>query len=302
MDVNNSIRDAINNKDINDPAYFCYKLYADYLNKKIRYDNANFYVLSSNSDIERIAKVATLMPSTITFTNYDRIVTQIDHGLGYEVYCHLPCKKLLEDCRSLFLEGIIQYYPNIEYYIFNPDGTEGFIKKIAVEDPSGIIEITQGDCHANMLDCALSLDIPYIHDISISDYSDIVIGNADSLHNFRRLFKKEILKIDFSNKAELADFEYTLHSEVNKLGEQYKKDCSLFRKSLVVGTLATIATSLMVFSDMESLLKCVMGVTGGTGLLKLIDSVYDFHIQKTSINSNDYYFLWIIKNALKHSK
>ena len=48
----------------------------------------------------------------------------------------------------------------------------------------------------------ITLDIPYIYDTSISDFSKITVNNIDSLKNFKRLFKKEILNIDFTKEKE----------------------------------------------------------------------------------------------------
>lgn len=288
-------------------SHLCSNLYQAYKSKKINYDKSNFYVLSPESDIDRIAKISTLMPSTITFTNLNRYITQINHGIwwdkngyiDYEVLCHLPNKELFDKCGKLFSEGIIQYYPNIAYYIINPDGSEELSKKDTIEHPCGIVDATTDDIKMNLLDCVLSLDIPYISEISISDFSDIAINNMDALNNFKRLFKKEILNLNFSKTNEKADFEYTLNSEVNKIGEKYKKDCSILRKNIVIGTVSTVATSLLVFPDINALMKCIIGLNGGKGLIKVIESIYDFHIEKATTKNKDFYFLWLIKKFAK---
>ena len=145
----------------------------------------------------------------------------------------------------------------------------------------------------------ITLDIPYIYDTSISDFSKITVNNIDSLKNFKRLFKKEILNIDLTKEKEKADFEYTMNSAVNQLGVKYKQENSKLRKNIIIGSIATVATSLLVFSDINQLTSCLAGLTEGAGLIHFMKQLFDFRVEKIALKDNDYYFLWLIKKASK---
>ena len=287
----------------------CYDLYEAFNSGILNYDNSNFYVLNGSSDIDRAIKLSTIMPSTITLTNLNDVVVQIDHGVivdpnhydrsngsflsEYEVLCHEPSKGLISNCPNLFTEGIIEYYPNTAYYFTHPDGTTELSKKNTIEAPQGIIDVSPTNI-ANLMASSISLDIPYIYDVPIEDYEKIVLDNADSLFTFRKFFGKNISKIDWAKPSEQLDFEYELKKGIDDLTTRYKRESLKLKKSLVVGTLTTILTSLFVFNDYAELLKCISGLSGGAGLMKLVSSVYDYRIEKAQIDNNDFYFLWLL--------
>ena len=314
MDVKDVFKESISTKSPLDnyhelalPSRICYDLYSAFEAHQIKYENANFYVLSENSDINRIVKLSTLMPSTITFTNLNSAVTQINHGvwyengqfIEYEVNCHLPSKEFFINYGDLLTEGIIQYYPNTAYYLLYPDGKEEWSKTNTIEHPNAVLESETEASLQYLFRNLITLDIPYIYDTPISDFSSITINNIDSLNNFKKMFKKEILNIDFTKEKEKADFEYTMNSAVNQLGVKYQQEKSKLRKDLLIGSIATVATTLLVFSDINQLTSCLAGLTEGAGLIHFIRHLFDFHIEKIELKENDYYFLWLIKKASK---
>ncbi len=288
----------------------CYDLYEAINDGVLDYDNSNFFVLNKSSDVNRAIKLSTLMPSTITLTNLNDIVVQIDHGITYdlnhcktpdgnffseyEVLCHEPPKGLITNCPDLFTEGIIQYYPNTAYYYLHPDGTTEFSMKNTIETPTGTIDTNSSNI-ANLMASSISLDIPYIYDVSIDDYGKIALNNADALFSFRKFFGKNICNIDWSSLNEKLDFEYELRKGIDDLTRYYKKESLKLGKSLVVGTLTTVLTSLFVFTDYSELLKCISGVSGGAGLIKFVSSIFDYHIEKAQIKGSEYYFLWLLR-------
>lgn len=286
----------------------CCELYNAFNNNHINYDNANFYVLHNKNNHDRIIKLATVMPAPITLTNLNDTVSQIDHGvfydvskdsLGranylteYEVLCHIPHKGFFDNCSELFAEGIVQYYPNTAYYILNPDGT-GTYSKENIVFPKAAIDLVDTKDQINYTEYALSIDIPYIYDVPLLEYSKMTIENIEHLQRFRKFFGKEIANINWAKQGERTDFEYELRKGVDDLTLYYKKECFKLRKNLLTGALTTIATSLLVFSDINELFKCVTGLSGGAGLIKFISSIYDFKIEKAQMEGSDCYFLWL---------
>lgn len=289
----------------------CYDLYQAFSAGLIDYDNANYYVLNQNSNIDRTLKLSVLMPDTITLTNINPVVSQIDHGIyfdpekvnennlrgdcEYEVFCHIPQKELITRCPELFTEGIIQYYPNIAYYFLNDDGSVTLSKKNIVDSPRGILEAS-ATSNTDIFNAAISLDIPYIYDVPISDYGKIALDNLDALQTFRKFFGKTILNIDLNKNNERIDFEYELRKSINELTTSYKKECLKLKRNVTIGTLTTICLSIVAFSDFNELLKCISGISGGAGLTKLLSDIFDFRIEKVKLKGNDCYFLWLFRN------
>ena len=197
-----------------------------------------------------------------------------------------------------------KYEPNdaklqVKVVPINPDGKEEWSKTNTIEHPNAVLESETKESTLELFRNLITLDIPYIYDTSISDFSKITVNNIDSLKNFKRLFKKEILNIDFTKEKEKADFEYTMNSAVNQLGVKYKQENSKLRKNIIIGSIATVATSLLVFSDINQLTSCLAGLTEGAGLIHFMKQLFDFRVEKIALKDNDYYFLWLIKKASK---
>lgn len=309
MDIKEIIKKSLRDESIY--ASLCYDLYYAINNNLINYDNADFCVLTPHSNIDKLVKTATLMPNTITFTHLNPVVSQIDHGTfwdptinkdarkgvsEYEVLCHIPPDNFLTTCTELLSEGLIQYYPNTAYYITHPDGSTEFLKKNTVTNPKYVIDRPLATSSENKFNVALSLDIPYIYDVPLSEYSKTVLDNLDELSNFKKFFGKTIYNLDPQNKNEMIDFEYEINKNVNEIAQKYKSDLLKLKKSLILGTLETVLVSLFVFSDIEELFKCIIGISGSKGLLDCISSITDFRIEKSQLKGNDCYFLWIFKN------
>ena len=297
----------------------CLELYQAANAGIINYDNAKFCVLDENADYDRIIKLSTLMPTPITLTNLNSTVTQIDHGVcldetmqnknyhpatrglsEYEVLCHLPKPGLISNCLDLFTEGIIQYYPNTAYYFYHPDGSEEFSRKNTITFSGGMIhDDYPTTISKSVIDAALTLNIPYIYDVPIHDYSNVTLENTDALARFRKFFWDNVVNVDWKNTKERGEFENELKANVGNIESLYKKEMLKFRKSLAIGAFATALVSLYVFPDSDELLKTIVGFSGGTGLLHFLTSILDFCVEKVTIKEMDCYFLWVCHNNLQ---
>lgn len=285
------------------PMRICYDLYKEFEAKRINYDNADFYIISEATDVERIVRLATLMPSTVTFTNLNNTVVQIDHGIwhdhneiiSYEVDCHLPDNHFFKNYKTLLSEGIIQYYPNTAYYIEHPNGKTEWSKVNTIDHPNAVIELNEQAPPSDLLNQMLSFEIPYLFETPIEDFSKIVIHNLDSLCTFKSMFNKELCSVDMTKQKEKADFEWTMNSEVKRLANEYRRESSKLKKNLIIGSIATATSVLLVLSDIGQLTSVLSSLTGGAGIYKLINDTVDFHINKTKIKEDNYYFLWLLK-------
>lgn len=288
----------------------CLDLYLAASRGSINYDDANFYVLRPNSNVEKIIKLSTLMPTTITLTNLNPQVSQIDHyvyfnstkeindpkhGLcEYEVYCHIPSDGLFTSCSRLFTEGLISYYPNTAFYITYPDGTVEVSKRNTIELSGATVDGMPILSNGDTLHEILSLEIPCIDGISLKDYEKIVYSHIDELHRFKQFFAKELHSIDFSKIQEKRDFEYELRKSIDDLISFQKKESYKLGKNIAVGVATTIIASLFVINDIEALLKTLSGLSGGYGVLKLVSSIFDYKINTVDIKGKDVYFLWLL--------
>jgi hypothetical protein len=291
------------------PMRICYDLYKGFEAKRINYDNADFYIISEATDVDRIVRLATLMPSTVTFTNLNNTVVQIDHGIwhdhneiiSYEVDCHLPDNHFFRNYKTLLTEGVIQYYPNTAYYIEHPNGKTEWSKVNTIEHPNAVIELNEQAPPSDLLNQMLSFEIPYLFETPIEDFSKIVIQNMDALRTFKSMFNKELCSLDMTKQKEKSDFEWTMNSEVKRIANDYRRESLKLKKNLIIGSIATATSVLLVLSDIGQLTSVLSSLTGGAGIYKLINDTVDFHINKTKIKEENYYFLWLLKkNQNKH--
>ena len=123
----------------------------------------------------------------------------------------------------------------------------------------------------------------------------------DALRNFKSMFNKEICLLDMTKQKEKSDFEWTMNSEVKRIANDYRRESLKLKKNLIIGSIATATSVLLVLSDIGQLTSVLSSLTGGAGIYKLINDTVDFHINKTKIKGDNYYFLWLLKmNQNKH--
>ena len=106
---------------------------------------------------------------------------------------------------------------------------------------------------------------------------------------------------DINKQIEKTNFEWTMNSEVKRIANDYRRESSKLKKNLIIGSMATATSMLLVLSDIGQLTNVLSSLTGGAGIYKLINDTVDFHINKTKIKEDNYYFLWLLKmNQNKH--
>lgn len=72
-----------NRSDLAASAYFNYSLVKAIRNRAISYENTSLFVMRKSDDIDKITRLATILPTKITITNYSDTITQLDHGVYY---------------------------------------------------------------------------------------------------------------------------------------------------------------------------------------------------------------------------
>ena len=295
-------------------------LFLEMKSRSISYDKTNIIVVNENDDIDRVAKIATLMPSTTTITFETEKATDI--GLVYDDFhhwnsgevcaqergfCHIPrfCEKnWVYEIAPLLESGLLQYYPNmftetrfIYLYTFPLDG------KYKDNDIDNQFLINTDTCtitnndkeYTELAQKALEIEIPYIHDVSLKNYSEVAIYNKETLNNFKLFFNKELRKIDFSKIGEKAEFELELKNKLFQIGQKSQKELLKFVNKMVIGTLTTIVASLFIFQEIQELLKVIYGISGGGGIFLLASAAMDYIIQKIDFEGQNCYFLWLFR-------
>lgn len=275
---------------------------------KISYKQSNFYIAQENENMDRITKLATLLPTKLTITNTCRIVSQIDHGVyrdarigdsvEWERYCFLPSgdfRSWFRGALPLLNAGVISYYPNTVDFLIYPDGKEEKDKAFTVEATDTCACSGQIKNKDYQLAKIAELEIPYLYDVPLSDFGKISIENMDALNCFRRFFAKNITGIDFQKENEIAGFQYELSRNVKDIETAYKKESLKLAGSLALGTLATVGASLFLFHDFNALYGTILGVAEGGGILQAFQNIFAYQIEKVTLKNEDCYFLWLLR-------
>lgn len=273
----------------------------------ISYEQSNFFIIKETDNMDRITKLATLLPTKLTLTNTCRFITQIDHGVVYddelkrwidrETYAFLPSGNFLnwlQGTLPLLNAGIVSYFPNSVDFLLYPDGSEKKDTSFTVELDNTCAYYGQVKNKDYKLSKIAELRIPYIYDISLSDYGKITVENMDALKNFREFFAKNITGIDFQKEREIVDFQYDLSRSVKDIESAYKKEALKLAGSLVLGTLATVGASLFLFYDFDTFYGTILGVAEGGGILEACKNVFSYQIEKITLKNQDCYFLWLL--------
>ena len=296
-------------KDNDDAAaiHFVYSLVEAAYNGDINYDKANLFVMKENDDLDKISRLASLLPIKLTLTNVCQIVSQLDHGVYFdceqkclvewEKYGFLPQQNFLKWFKGalpLLKEGIIDYYPNTITFLQYPDGSEKRDERLTIKTTSTCASCGQIINEDYQLSRIAELKIPYLYDISLENFGKISTENIDILNNFRSFFAKTIAGIDFTKKKEIADFQYSLQREVKGIEMSLKKEALKLAGSLTIGALTTIGASLMLFHNLGELYDVILGLSGGGGALQACHNIFAYQIEKISIKNEDCYFLCLL--------
>jgi len=284
------------------PAFISLEIYKSIKEEVIKYNDENILIINEKDDIDKLTKLAILMPSRITIAfNSDNLITldsDFDfNNVPYDICCHMPnnISKWFSQSIPLFEAGLIQYCPNvfIEEMHSNKKREDIYLNAIQTNSYS----FNRNDAtFPNLIDKVMSIEIPYIYDVSLDDFCKIAANNYDILESFKIFFEKELRKIDFNNNNEKLDFELTLKEHLIKIKQIYKKDSLKIIKNLTIGAVTTVVASLFILQDIESIAKVFTGVSGGAGMIHFISTAFDYYIQRMSLREHDCYFLWLFHN------
>lgn len=298
---------ACRGSDVAAAIHFVYSLVEAAHNGEINYENTNIFIVKENDDLDRISRLASLLPTKLTLTNVCQVVSQLDHGayfdcenkclVEWERYGFLPQQNFLKWFKGalpLLEEGIINYYPNTVTFLLYPDGSEKRDERLTIKTTSTCASCGQIINKDYQLSHVAKLEIPYLYDISLENFGKISIENVDVLNNFRSFFAKTIAGVDFSKQKELADFQYSLQREVKSIEMTLKKEALKLAGSLTIGALTTIGASLILFHNLGELYNVILGLSGGGGVLQACHNIFAYQIEKISIKNEDCYFLWLL--------
>lgn len=249
-----SVVDEYQKNDIITASNFCLKLFNAANNGVIDYDNSNFCVLGEKDSLDKAIRIASLMPTTLTLTNINSCITEIDNRVicnrdgkfeDCAVYCHVPendFTRIFLDASDLFINGIVKYYPNTIEII----GTDEEIvdERYLIRSPKGCVIKDEKEAmlsYSNML----NVNIPFVYDIPLDLFSKITLEHTEKLNNFREFFKKETLRLDFEKKNEKTSFEYELLDRTKEIEKLYESSVSKLRRKLVTSIVITTITSVL---------------------------------------------------------
>lgn len=287
------------------------------------YNNKNLLLIDTSKDVELATKKALFLPSSTAISFASNTVSMIHHHDGsdpdiytgepggtLEYYC--PLLKKGEDgvhwfskVKPLLYNGLLEYIPNITVFEEKHDGTCARIDDYVVRTSEGSLDISTEEINDTKIDPrCLSIDIPFLHNIPLLDFSEIAVEHGDSFEAFRLFFQKNINNIDFEKVREKTDFELSLQDSVRKINNAISTEFGKLEKNVMIGLLTTtIAVSLYVFNNSQELINSLLGIGGGAGLVKFFSDAYDYQIERHNISNSDCYFLWILKKqGIKQEK
>lgn len=298
------------NNDLIASSIFCAKMCSAQKQGIITYENEKFFIAEDNDDMDKLIRLAVFMPEVLTITNISSKVYKIDGSVffsketermhEYELYCCLPERRFINwflKTRELFENGLVKYYPNTLEIIKDVNGLDVANDSYMIKKEetyctgcavSGTIENT-----SYPLSEIIKIEIPYIYDISLETFTQIVLDNLDQLKRFQIFFSANALNIDPNNKAEKLAFQYELQQNVLQIANAYKTDIAKVVKSFVMSSLHTLTVYLLICPDKEILLQNIIGLIGGYGILNIGSSIYDLKINKIKIKENACYLLWL---------
>lgn len=315
-DITNKFFEKIKDDDwidwMNLLSYLSVDLFRAYDSGYMDLNDSNVFLINTGDNIDFLTKRAMLLPTKPSISFQSKEIIQIDHYNGcdietgekgeYQFFCHLPETDFGTDwfwsVKPLLESGLLQYIPNIVIDKELYDGTRKVIDTCYTIRTKECT-ISGKEQHLNDIGIqSLDIEIPYIDDIPLSLFSEISANKSDALEQFRMFFIRNINNIDFSKMNEKLDFELTMKGELYKIGDAIIREGRKIKRKSVFNGIATAmvcGATLYIFKEQQDLVKCLLGISGGSGLLKFISDISDYYIQKVDIENNDCWFLWLLK-------
>jgi hypothetical protein len=280
------------------------------------YNNKNILLIDTTKDIELSTKKALFLPTSTAISFESKTAVSMIHhhdgsdsdiytgepGGTLEYYC--PLLKKGEDgvhwfqkVKPMLYNGLLEYIPNISVFYEKHDGTTEWIKDYVIRTSEGSLDVgTETIEDAKIDQRCLNIDIPFLYNIPLLDFSEIAVEYGDSFEASRLFFQKNINNIDFGKTREKIDFELSLQDNVRKINNAISTEFVKLEKNIMMGLLTTTLTvSLYVFDNSQALINCLLGIGGGAGLVKFFSDAYDYQIERHIISNNECYFLWLLK-------
>lgn len=315
--------------------YFTYVIDNDKLFNKLKknqkVDNLyrNISLLSRDDALDDITRKSMLLTDTTLFGHDPKSVSKIqfDHkyrgvyrggDFGHDFYYNAHCPNLsligkwLINCKPLLESGDLFYYPKLEiksvfgnFFERDPEYTyfENHLFDAVIESQKLLGCYTTNILKNRFIETILSLDIPYIKNVNLENFSKICTDNYSDLEKFKDHMNNKFLEMYNASNGEFAlgDIEKLsaqLKCDINKISKDIKNLKSDKAFNAVGGVVATTTASLCIINpEINSILSNIMSVTPlAVGLFSTLKSLNEYIRAEKKVEDEQFLFLWSLSN------
>lgn len=298
-------------------------LYTEPIAKINHINNRKIVTIASEiNSFEFITKRASLITDQLILTEQGNTNYKIEHhqsysasynGSDFDEFVYLKCNNINElgswliNCKDLLIDGNVLYYPNLHYEMSDIGDIKrsGVITELEIIDAifenSLMCRFNKNILSKSMLRPIMTLEIPYIEGIPLTDFSKILLDNQDIIQVFKLELNEQLLSINpesSENELQLicSRIENNMNYEILKIKELYQVNLRKYFKDLITIGIPTASIMLLVINSgiNSSIIKEIIG-TGAIGLLPLIKTTADYIENRLNIKKNPYFFLWLLR-------
>lgn len=214
----------------------------------------------------------------------------------------------IHDVSSLIKNNKLLFLPRRKHLIkyTGGDGTDGYLDNgtgivDAIIKNKVVTEVNKNNIVKNKyIKPLFKIELPVVDNSDLKTFSDLIIDEHLHLDRLRMYLKERFIEIDSSKHSELfltevEKINLDIKKEVISLSSDYR---NLRRKRAfqVSGSVITtvMATLLCINSEQFESLYKLMGASGGMYLF--FEAFRDQKIEREAINSNPFYFIWLLEN------
>lgn len=285
----------------------------------------NISIVASETSLSFLTKRVPLVADTTVLTHfrgqphlfYDYVDSPASWGANkIDTKCYIRCPDLNElgkwliDCKPLLEQGEVFYFPDILMSQYtenryddtgNTDEKEHSIAHLCdlIIENRKITDIINGAIlKSKLVRPIISLDIPYIENVNMCEFSKITLDEHFSLERFRNFLRHKFLDLKKAESGESFDAEMEkigieLSEGVRQLGSDFS---AMKRKSAFQATGGLIAsvTAILVAVD-GAVFDNLSKIIGSGGGLFILGKALEDHIDKKKrLQESPYYYLWLL--------
>jgi hypothetical protein len=295
----------------------------------------NISVISQDNSLSFLTKRLPLISDKTVISQYTEkpqlIADVYDNSLKTNIYynktCYVHCPNFeelglwLKNCKTLFINGDLFYYPNIiitdewddpleNYNISIESWKNKFIETATsplfdfLIKNNKIIEFSDiPSLKSKYVYSILNIELPIIDNVDLETFSKLTTEEKNGVNQFRDLLRQKFIDLKENEKSEfsasgLQKIALEINSGVRQLNTEYE---ILKRKRIFQVTEAFIATTTAVLLAVNvSMFGFVEKIIGsGGGLLFILKALEEYIYKGKETRESPYYYLWLLSKKTR---